>query len=102
MLDYDSFRIYDFTGFEKEFMFNMKVNGSWEEFICTADYHISYDSPEDHFTLILDKVDVVIYDDVSEGYIDYSLSKEEFQTLQSWMQDSTNWEEYYDSIKYDD
>ena len=46
MKDYDSFRIYDFTGFEKEFTFDMKVDGKWQEFKCTADFHVKYEAPD--------------------------------------------------------
>ena len=100
MKDYDNFRIYDFTGFEKEFTFDMKVDGKWQEFKCTADFHVKYEAPEDKFEMILDKADVLMYDTIKEDYISYSLTKDELETLQSWMQDATYWDEYYEYLNY--
>jgi hypothetical protein len=102
MKDYDSFRIYDFTGFEKEFEFSMKVDGKWQDFTCAADFHVVYDTPEDNFNMILYKAKVTMYDATKEDYVNYSLNKDEFETLQAWMHDSTHWDEYYEYMNYND
>jgi len=95
-------KINGFTGFEREFEFCMKVEGKWQEFKCTADFHVKYDTPADNFEMILDTAKVDMWSDKYEEYISYSLSPEEFTNLNMWMQDLTHWDEYYEYMNYND
>jgi hypothetical protein len=45
---------------------------------------------------------VIMYDATKEDYVNYSLNKDEFDTLQAWMHDSTHWDEYYEYMNYND
>lgn len=96
MINYENFRIFGFTGFEPEFGFCMKLNDKWEEFKCSVEFSINYDNITDYFTLKLDKATVLKYDDEIEQYIKYSLSKDQFKSLEAWMNDVTHLDEYYE------
>lgn len=90
------FLLHDFTGFERTFEYSIEIDGKWHEFKCYADYHVVYDLSEEKHELILDKVQVIKYSKEYEKYFPYTLSKDEFTTLQQNMNDYAHWEDLVD------
>ncbi len=93
-------KIAGFTGQENEFEFCMKVDNKWEEFKCYVDYKIAYNKSKGDHELILEDINVLIFDDSLEDYTQYKISKDELLNLQSWMEDRVDWEKHLDHDSY--